>query len=1277
MLSRLRLIGLAVLFSFSLPLAPAAAASLPDADADGICDAHEESLGTDPRHSETLRVILDIGPQAAAARQRKGYDATKDFTKVEFGHVGGDRYLWRVTFAAPPRLEDTVLHLYVNADADVESGRKGPTGAANTGTDYMLSVVGDRGTSSAYSADGRQRPGPAVRHVVAGNAVLMSADVNLSRDAQGVRYGLYVLCHTTTAAKQSPSMSKSSRKETVTGIPVSDRPKIVRPADHQENFRVQATFGDDLLNAVAIDKNTLVVPHDKLHLQGFEVDLFTSNRWPHVKLTKRDGRVWTEAPRAGRFHAGFMMYDDSNDERLGFFIDGKFLGAAVATQDNNRTWLYWLAEPYAFRGGERVELRALGGQGRFGIANILFLPKTPEIRTVRCAVENLTSATHVGRPGRVTVSWTTTWPCPTRFEYGRDAKYGKTLSSDGNCLVHRVVLEGLDPKVEYHGRAVGTARDGSPFVSADFVFRASPPPAPKTPDKVKAVPLLVRNPHPFAVKQWPISTGIPFPQGALGSDFQTRLVAVDKQLLAASQRSDLDVPHRWEVPAQVQLTARWPDGSVKWLLVTFLADAPPAGQAEYRLEVGREVRPNMPAAGLSVSEGRDGVRIGAGPLSLRVDSRGRLVDLQRGSQPVIDAKTACTTTAEDERGTQYTLGKGRLYVEECGPIRAVVKTVAPLVDAKGVKLLSIEQRIEAYRGSPLVQVRHTLVVDGADKFTSLRRLSYCVPGSAAAGPWQASLADGKSLALDASQPSLTQRFDGELVVGAANGQTQQKGRLVGGLVSAGDQGCAVAVRDFWQNYPKGFRLAQEGIEVDLCPRFEAGIYDKFPFEREGHHLYYYLLDGKYRLKQGVSKTHEMLLCFAPPAEREHYCALFQQPLLATAPAEWYCRSRAFYDVAPRNLSRFKLYEEAIDKNLKGYVAACERQHDYGMLNYGDWYGERGTNWGNEEYDTQHAFFLEYVRSGNPQAFFLGAATELHNRDIDTVQASPNPDQLGAVYVHQMCHVGDYYDKSVPGALGFAHGGFSVSHAWTEGHFDHYFLSGDRRSYETGCRVADYFVRRELGRPYDFLSCRVPGWHLIMLASAYHATGDPYYLNAARVVVDRVLEAQDKQPRPLPEYQAAGRRPFQVGGWSRMMVPGHCLCEPRHRGNAGFMVAVLLSGLKYYHDVIGDPRVKECIIRGAQYLVEECYSDETHGFRYTSCPHMKYGRGASPLMVEGIARAYLWTKDERFRRVLTEALPLDARGNAYGKGFSMYYRMGPRVLADLEAAGLRLDEPPAK
>lgn len=89
----------------------------------------------------------------------------------------------------------------------------------------------------------------------------------------------------------------------------------------------------------------------------------------------------------------------------------------------------------------------------------------------------------------------------------------------------------------------------------------------------------------------------------------------------------------------------------------------------------------------------------------------------------------------------------------------------------------------------------------------------------------------------------------------------------------------------------------------------------------------------------------------------------------------------------------------------------------------------------------------------------------------------------------MCHVGGYYHK--PAAEGgWPSSGASISHAWCEGHFNHYFLTGDRRSLETGQAVADFFIRRQLGKPYYFLSCRLPGWHLMQTAIAYASTNNP-------------------------------------------------------------------------------------------------------------------------------------------------------------------------------------------
>jgi hypothetical protein len=818
-----------------------------------------------------------------------------------------------------------------------------------------------------------------------------------------------------------------------------------------------------------------------------------------------------------------------------------------------------------------------------------------------------------------------------------------------------VVIEGLDPQVEYHGRARGRLRDGVPFYSTDFSFRAVLPVPPPTRPGVTETPLTVANPYRFAMKDWPICTGVPMPKGALTEAEQVRLVE-----------------GAGEVPVQVDVTARWPDGSVKWLLANFQASAPAGGKSVYRFQYGQDVRRAAVPTAITVRRSGKGLIVDTGRIRFAFDQLGNLGELASGGRLLSPPGKASATLVELPDGSSLRpRGPAEIIVEQSGPLRAVVKAVNHLADAKGTNLLRIEKRVEAYHNLATLRIHHTLVVVAPEKFLRIKRLGYDIPLMHSGGRWELPLVAGPATTMEQGS-TVWQRFDGQWAAQSASGEKVVNGRLAGALLGDDRCGTAVALRDLWQNYPAGFSLRNGSLEVSLCPPLSPGLYDQFPFEKEGNQLYYYLLGGHYRLKQGVSKTHEMYLCFEP-AGRAELCQLFQRPPLATADPAWYCSTRVFYDVAPRDPRKFKLYEESIDRNLRQYAVTRERMHDYGMLNYGDWFGERGANWGNVEYDTQHAFFLEYIRSGNPDAFSLGESTELHNRDVDTIHWQPGPGPIGGVYIHQMSHVGGYFDKGVEGTLAIPSAGCSVSHAWAEGHFDHFFLTGDRRSYETGCTVADYFVRQGLGRPYDFLGCREPGWFLIMLAAAYAATDDPYYLNAARVVVERVLETQDTSPRPLPDHQARGRQPYQLGTWSRMMVPGHCQCVPRHRGNAGFMVAVLLSGLKYYYDVIPDPRVRQCLILGARGLLDETYSDEVKGFRYTSCPNTRYSPGASPLMVEGVARAHLWTRDERFRRVLAESLPLGAGGSGYGKGFSMYYRMAPRVLADLDAAGLTLDK----
>jgi hypothetical protein len=200
------------------------------------------ALGIAPDQAVAWTVVYDGGGVSEAARQREGYDPTKDVVRVELAHVAEDRYVWRTTLAAPPRLDDTVHHIYVDADADSQTGREG------YGVEYMLTVAAAAGRATRYEPDGRLGTGPSVRFAVDGNTLLTSADVDLDADAAGARFRMWVLCHTTTSAQQPrAAMSSNTPRILVEGVALTDRTKLILPSDYTEHHRVASTFGLDVI----------------------------------------------------------------------------------------------------------------------------------------------------------------------------------------------------------------------------------------------------------------------------------------------------------------------------------------------------------------------------------------------------------------------------------------------------------------------------------------------------------------------------------------------------------------------------------------------------------------------------------------------------------------------------------------------------------------------------------------------------------------------------------------------------------------------------------------------------------------------------------------------------------------------------------------------------------------------------------------------------------------------------------------------------------------------
>jgi len=189
-------------------------------------------------------------------------------------------------------------------------------------------------------------------------------------------------------------------------------------------------------------------------------------------------------------------------------------------------------------------------------------------------------------------------------------------------------------------------------------------------------------------------------------------------------------------------------------------------------------------------------------------------------------------------------------------------------------------------------------------------------------------------------------------------------------------------------------------------------------------------------------------------------------------------------------------------------------------------------------------------------------------------------------------------------------------------------------------------------------------------AAYEATGNPFFLNAARLYVEKIIAKQTER-----------------GDWNLKHGPPECLHQPSHPGGKAFAAGILLNGLMMFDDITPSREVKQCIVRAAHWLEKYSWDHGTHGFRYIdTCPTYDKGRGNGGtdfLVSSGLAYACTLDHDPALKALLCDSLGRALRSTAKaGKDFIMDIRQTPHALAILyRRFGIReLPEPvptPAK
>ena len=1137
----------------------ASAVAAQDTDGDGLSDTLERQLATNPAFAEVLEVVA----------KGKTYDPTPqrparyDITRVRFGNVAKGRWLWAIEFAEPYTFDNASAILYVDADNDPATGRGG------LGCEVMYGHRAGRPWCVPYAADGSRGDESQQRLGLENGVLYICADIDLKQEGGRSKFRLWIL-----SEQSEPHESRDSlRAVAVEGPGDSNRARMVTLADQTKDENFAVTQNMDLLWKIHTDQRNVILNSFKdCQAEGF-VYYHSEYRWPAMRRIAHEATLTVRVPRAGRFHLGAIVYDYYGRECFEMEVDGKRVGRFIADADNRRHRLFFTPEPCQLKGGESIVLRAASDSGSCVVEDIVLLAEKPPVLAPRLEIRNL-EVGYDRAAERMRATWLTTLPAKCTLHYD-----GGGLEEEEAVQNHRSYLPALEK-----GKTYSCSVDAGEAKSKPVQFIAGEPEAPRGTVARAQVKLSILVPVGKDGYGWPLTAGVPFPQGALGSTDNLRLLTPDGD--------------EWAV--QAKSLVHWPDGSVKVALLDTIGPQTHPMLLEYGRDVqargpsGRNARPKK----LSVRVRDDGQTVTMANVTMEVEfdrrASGVFTRIRHAAGRPYDFADGTTATRDDtpprfvivdDRGRAYdTLGPvDDMVVEEAGPLRAVVRLDGRHRNTDGA-YFTYQVRATLYAFAPSIRLSYRWGNDVPDaEFAKFRSIRFELPLQDRDGArFLVGIENG-----DAPGGRLEQLHDNRYDI-VTSGR-KAVGKRAPGWAAASHPSCSVALmcRHFWQLYPKAISAGEGMLRLDLCPELGEKQYADCS-DMDKLKLYYYLQDGRYKVRQGVAKTHEMVLLVGGKSINEtesltYLAGSLDEPPVLAAPPEWYAKSGVFGDFVPKTAQRTPVYDDACERAYHRYVSARDRGHMFGMLNFGDLFGERRVNWSNGEYDHHHTAAQMFVRAADARWRHLMEVMARHDIDVDLCHYHTNPRYRGASWVHAMGHTGGYFKKRYQGTWGIPGGGTTVSHTWTEGTCEHYLLTGDPSAIEAARSIADHYSGGYIDH-YDFTNGRIPGWHLIHLMAVYRVTYDPYYLNAARIIVDRVLE-----------------RRTPGSGWARQMVPGHCHCTPRCRGACSFMQGVLGIGLREYYKETQDERVPPAIVDSARYVIEQMWVPDRTAFRYTSCP----------------------------------------------------------------------------
>ena len=693
------------------------------------------------------------------------------------------------------------------------------------------------------------------------------------------------------------------------------------------------------------------------------------------------------------------------------------------------------------------------------------------------------------------------------------------------------------------------------------------------------VPLTVQETAGIDRQQVLVTTGIPLPGGALKS---------------AEKLQIIDAQGRF-IPAQFWAANRWwEDGSIKWVQVDFAVNVAAHGKANYFLREVGEIPPFPSPIGL-IPRGRD-FEVITGPLRFIIGGRSNQlldqvwVDENWGYDfsdrtKILDSGNFDLMLSSDNRifhTSNWTQNK--IEMEEVNALRAVIKISGSFALAdQGGRSFDYVARMTVYGGKTYLKLAFTLINrkgNSAEDFMRLEDLSFQVKLNLAVDQQRfvfgGTQQDHEGSFAESPYASLYQETsDRYLLSGAVQeraGKSAKSINLGWADLSDNRHGLSIAVKWFWQLYPKAFEVKNDGT---ITARL-------FPKQASPQNIYL-----------GMAKTHDLLFYFHgkrdfASGQVKNALVGFQKPIYALAPPEWYCRNtKAMGHLAESSRAAYKSeywpkvqkYDEWLVRSRDAMETARAmlypvegRELDaYGMLQFGGPVpkicgGEKTS--GHDglgdavDYDYPHALYLHFFRTGDPKSLEIAEEGVAYLRDLNIAPSEivSMRSRGNQISTPESQSIHDPGKNSRAASVSDSYSNLSL--------FDSFLLTGNRGALE----AARLSLERALtDNGFDIAhNARNVANILLGFMRGYEVLGDDRYLNRADWVINMIHAWQDGNVEALRQLN-----PQLAEAWNEKYRDGY--------GPQSTMYGAVWEGLKQYYELRGRKDIPKYIQRAAEWI----------------------------------------------------------------------------------------------